>query len=214
MSTRADDESSDWSYVASRWLEYEGEMRVALLRVIFVAAFYATQLVHFLVFSDRSPAVEQFHRQATYLAAAWLFISLAVLVALSRQFFPAWLKYVTAAFDLTLLTVMAAMGSGPASPLVFVYGVLIALAGLRGSLALIWSVTLGTMLAYLFLVGLRDDSWFDATHSTPPIQQMVVHLSLVATGIIVGQLVRMMRQVIAETLARQQTRAVNQGGRS
>lgn len=193
----------NWSHIASRWLEYEGELRVGLLRVLLVSAFYAAQLTHFLFLSDRSDADQLFHRQVTYLAAAWLFVSLVVLVGLSRQWLPFWLKYATAAFDLTLLTAMAAVGSGPTSPLVYVFGLLIALAGLRGSLKLIACATIGSMLAYCGLVGLADEKWFDANHATPPIVQMVVQLSLAATGIVVGQMVRMIRQVLGETVERQ-----------
>ena len=81
--------------------------------------------------------------------------------------------------------------------------VVIALAGLRCNLALIWFGTIAAMAAYLFLVAIRDPVWFDAEHSTAPIVQLMVHLSLAATGLIVGQLVRMMRQVTDEVFARQ-----------
>ncbi|MDX1927976.1 MAG: hypothetical protein SFV81_15735 [Pirellulaceae bacterium] len=197
--TRSDDR---W-LVVSRWLEYEGELRAALLRIVLVAAFYGAQLLHFAAFSERSDADQVFHRQATFVAAGWLFVSLAVLVALTRHWLASWLKFVTVAIDLVLLTLLAALGSGAASPLVFVYWVLVAMAGLRCNLPLIWFGTLGAMLAYLVLVGMRDPVWFDANHATPPIEQMVVHLSLAAAGLIVGQLVRMVRQVTEEVFARQ-----------
>lgn len=196
--TSTDKQTENWWHVSSRWLEYEGELRVALLRVILVAAFYGAQLVHYLSFSDRSQPEQLFHRLATYLAAGWLFVSLGVLVALTRQYLPSWLKYVTSGFDLAFLTFLSASGSGPASPLVFVYGILIAMSAMRGYIPLIWCVTLVSMICYLALVGLRDANWFDADHSTPPIEQMVVLLSLAATGIVLGQLVRMMRQVLSE----------------
>lgn len=191
---------NQWRHTTGRWLEYEGEMRVALLRVLLIAAFYAVQLLHFLVFSQRSEAEQIFHRQATYLAAAWFFVSLGVLVILSRQWLPSAMKYVTSGLDVSLLTAIAALGAGPASPLVFGFGLLIALAGLRGSLSLVWFMTLAAMLGYLSLVGLRDEHWFDAVHTTPLVEQCVVELSLAATGIAVGQLVRLPRRVSEEML--------------
>ena len=197
--TRSDDR---W-IVVSRWLEYEGESRSALLRIVLVAAFYAAQLLHFAVFSERNETEQLFHRQATFVAAGWLFVSLAVLVALTRHWLPGWLKFVTVGIDLVLLTLLAALGSGAASPLVYVFWVVIALAGLRCNLALIWFGTIGAMAAYLILVGMRDPVWFDANHVTPPIDQLIVHLSLAAAGLVVGQLVRMMRQVTEEVFAQQ-----------
>lgn len=189
--------------VVSRWLEYEGELRSALLRIVLVAAFYAAQLLHFIVFAERTEAAQLFQRQATFVAAGWLFVSLAVLVALTRHWLPSWLKYVTVGLDLVLLTLLAALGSGAASPLVHVYWVVITLAGLRCNLALIWFATVGSMAAYLILAGLKDPVWFDADHATAPIDQIVVHLSLAAVGLIVGQIVRMMRQVATEVFAKQ-----------
>lgn len=200
MGKASEDLRSQWRHTTSRWLEYEGELRAALLRVVLIAAFYAVQLLHFLVFSQRSETEQLFHRQATYLAAAWFFVSLGVLVALSRQWLPRGLKYATAGLDVVMLTGIAAIGNGPASPLVFGFGLLIALSGLRGSLPLVWFVTLAAMLAYMVLVGLRDEHWFDAVHATPLVEQIVVELSLASTGIVVGQLVRLPRRLGDEML--------------
>jgi hypothetical protein len=196
-------QSDDRWRVVSRWLEYEGELRAALLRIVLVAAFYCAQLLHFAVFSEPTAAQQEFHRQATFIAAGWLFVSLAVLVALTRHWLPSWLKFVTVAIDLVLLTLLATLGSGASSPLVFVYWVMIALAGLRGNLPLIWFGTVGAMGSYLILVAMRDPVWFDADHVTAPIEQMVVQLSLAAAGLIVGQLVRMVRQVSEDVFAHQ-----------
>jgi hypothetical protein len=203
MSDVAGNLGERWRHTTSRWLEYEGEMRVALLRAVLVAAFYSVQLLHFLVFAQRTAAEQTFHRQATYLAAIWFFVSLAVLVALSRQWLPRGLKYVTSGLDLVLLTAMAALGSGPASPLVYGFGLLIALAGLRGSVPLVWCVTVGAMLGYMGLVGVRDDHWFDSVHVTPPVEQMIVELTLAAMGVAISQLISVTRRVSDEMLARQ-----------
>jgi ABC-type iron transport system FetAB permease component len=78
---------------------------------------------------------------------------------------------------------------------------------------------MGAMLAYLVLVGMSDPVWFDANHVTPPIEQIVVHLSLAAAGLIVGQLVRMVRQVTEEVFARQSpsqspSQSLSKGGAS
>ena len=183
-----------------RWMQYEGELRVALLRVGLVASCYAAQLLHFVFFSERTEPDQLFHRQATYLAAAWLFVSLAVLVLLTRQWLPAWLKFFMQLSDVALLTFIASLGSGPQSPLVVFYYVTIGLAALRGSLPLVWFGTLLSMAGYELLVALRDPVWFDASHTTPPIEQVITQLSLAATGVAVGQLVRMQARVTSAFL--------------
>ena len=149
--TRSDDR---W-LVVSRGLEYEGESRAALLRVVLVAIFYGAQLLHFTVFAQPTEVEQIFHRQATLVAAGWLCVSLAVLVMLTRRWLPNGLKFATVGIDLILLTLLAALGSGPGSPRVYVYWVVIVLAGLRGNLALIWFGTIAAMASYLFLVAMR-----------------------------------------------------------
>ncbi len=182
-------------YVTRRWQEFEGEIRAAILRVVLVTLFYAIQLWNFFVFTDRAGEALTFHRSVTFLAGAWLCISLVVLVALRQRFFPSWLKFATTAGDLVLLTGTALVGSGPASPLVVCYFLLIALAALRCSLPLVWFVTLGAICCYWALVGAFDESWFDAEHVTQPVQQLVVGCSMVAMGFTVGQLIRMYQSV-------------------
>lgn len=188
-------------YVVSRWQEYEGEGRVNLLRVLAVAGFYAVQLVHFLGFSDHSPAEQQFHRYATLLAAAWLFVCFGILIALQRRFFPFYLKYVTTLADLLLVSALASLGNGPASPLTNVYFIVLAAAALRLSLPLVWFATPVTMVCYLSLVALKDGKWFDEVHSTPVVNQLAMLLSLLLTGIVLGQVVRRARW-LAEDYAR------------
>ncbi len=191
--------------VMGRRLEYEGEVRVALVRIILVTSFYGLQLLSFLATANRTEAETLFHRNATYMCSVWLFLSLALLVGLSRRWFHGSIKYGATAIDLALLTAFAKLGSGPASPLVFLFGVLIALAGLRASLPLVWLATVGSMGCYLWLVGQNDPIWFDPVHETPLIEQLVIQLALASTGLVIGQLIRMMRQVFGEHLARSET---------
>ncbi len=148
--------TDDQLHVIGRWLEYEGEVRAGVLRVAFVTIFYAAELLHFGVFAERTEAVVTFHRQVTYVAAGWLFLSLAVLVAVTRNWLPSWIKFVTSGLDVTLLALVCAIGSGPASPLAMAFPLVVILAGLRGSQSLILATTLLAMVAYELLVGLRD----------------------------------------------------------
>jgi hypothetical protein len=82
--------------------------------------------------------------------------------------------------------------------------VIIALAALRFSLGLVWFSTLGAMAGYWLLVGLEDaktSSWFDNKHAVPIVTQLVTLLSLGLTGIVIGQVVRRVRN-LAEEFAR------------
>lgn len=182
--------ASQWR-ITRLWASYEGEIRAAILRASLVAIFYSIQLVHYGLLVEKTEADILFHRQITFLSAGWLFVSLAVLVALRQSFFPSYLKFATCAFDVALLTVCAGLGSGPASPLVGCYFLIVAMSSLRFSLPLVWFATGSSMAGYLLLVGERDSTWFDVEHATPVLTQVVTLCGLAATGLAIGQLVRM-----------------------
>jgi hypothetical protein len=159
------------------------------------------QLLHFYVFSIRDAAQTTLHQQATAIAVAWTMVALAVMLCLRRQIFPAALKYCSAGCDLLLLTALAALGSGPHSPLVNAYFVIVALAALRFSLGLVWFTTVGAMLSYWLLVGIEDSRssrWFDEQHAVAPVEQLLTLLSLVIAGIVMGQVVRRVKGLASE----------------
>ncbi len=194
--------SDDKWQIVQRLLEYEGELRAGAIRTCVVLVLYSVQLLHFFVFSERTAAEQTFHRQVSYLTAIWLVVSLIALVSIARFSLPGWLKYLTTCLDLVLLTVASHLGNGPTSPVVLGYWIVLAIASLRGSLPLVWFSTVSSMACYLLLVGSRDSAWFDADHSTPPVNQLVTLVALAATGITLGQLLRMHRLVISELQSR------------
>lgn len=188
----------EW-FIVGRWQEYEGEGRANLLRIAAIGAFYVVQLVHFYGLAERTPEQITFHQSATALAVAWSLSSLAVLLCLRRRIFPAVLKFFSAGSDVVLLTALASLGSGPHSPLVYVYFLIIVLAGLRFSLLLVWFTTLASMSGYMALVGLADkDGWFNDSHVVEPVTQLVMLLSLALTGIMLGQVIRRVRGLADE----------------
>jgi hypothetical protein len=200
MAAPLDSADRRW-YIASRWQEYEGEGRTNLLRVLAIAAFYANHLLWYTRLEAPTAADTQFHRLATLIAAGWVFLSLAVLVALQRRFLPAALKYATTCIDLILLTALAWLGRGPESPLVHGYFLVIAAAALRFSLPLVWCSTLGGMFCYLVLIGAKDKTWFDPQHDTAVVEQLSMLLSLMWLGIAIGQVLRRVRNVAQEYAA-------------
>jgi len=191
-------------FIVGRWQEYGGEGRANLLRIVAVAVFYAIELVNFQWLQAVSL---DFHRAVTALAVAWTMVALGVLLCLRRQLFPPALKYISTLCDLVLLTSMAALGGGPASPLVFVYFPLLALAALRFQLRLVWCATAGSMVGYVVLLGLGHPDWFgsaDAPRTVPRVEQLVVLVSLLLTGVILGQVIRRSRNLADEFAQRLQ----------
>lgn len=182
-------------FIASRWQEYAGELRASLLRVVLLLAFYGLQLLNFWWFTKATEADRQFHEQVTYISLAWLLVTLGTLLALKNGFLPPILKYATTTCDLLLLTLIAALGNGPSSPIVLVYFIILVLAALRFRLGLIWFATLGAMTCYWVLVGRADPVWFDNVHTTSPITQLITLLTIGATGMTLGQMVRSTRQM-------------------
>src|SRR5437868_9621822 len=142
-------EQRHW-FIVGRWQEYGGELRANLLRIIAIGAFYIVQLFQFYIVARADPEQLPFHRQATAIAVAWTMVALAIWACLRLRMFPAALKYFSTACDVLLLTALASQSTGPFSPLVLAYFVIIAMAALRFSLGLIWFCMLGWVLGYLF----------------------------------------------------------------
>ena len=189
-------------YIVGRWQEYEGEGRANLLRIVAIGAFYTVQLVQFYVIGRADPALLKFHQSATALAVAWSMVALLVLLCLRRQIFPAALKYGSTACDIVLLTALAWLAGGATSSITRVFFLLIALSALRFNLGLVWFSTLGCMLGYEALVGMSDKTWFDAQHAIPPVENLIVLLSLGLTGIVLGQVIRRVRSLADDYAAR------------
>ena len=214
MATQVDSATPDrqW-YIVGRWQEFEGEARANLLRIVAIGVFYIGQLISFYVFTTHDETDPIFleartvHQAATALAVAGSLVSLAILLCLRRRIFPAALKYISTTSDVVLVTCLASIGSGPKSPLVVVYFLIIAMAGLRFSLGLIWCATIGTMLGYLALVGIKDDTWFDPNHFVEPVEQIMTLAALALTGIVLGQVVRRVRSLADEYSRRVATAA-------
>ena len=129
------------------------------------------------------------------LLLAWMIVAFGTFYCLRVGIFPAVLKYATTASDLALLTAMIAAASGPRSPLVMGYFVILAVGALRLQVRLVWCATLGSMMGYLFLLGFAKwhDVWFGLPHrdlAVPRYTQLITLLALALTGITLGQMIR------------------------
>jgi hypothetical protein len=201
-------EDRQW-FIVGRWQEYEGEARANLLRIVGIGAFYIVELVNYyglrLGFFEMPKVVDQsFHQAVTALAVAWTMIGLAVLYCLSHRIFPAALKFVSTGSDVVLLTLILIVASGPKSPLVVGYFLVIALAALRFNLPLIRFATVGSMVGYLFLLGYTK--WFTAgDFRVPRYHQIIFLLALALTGIVLGQAIRRVRGLARDFAARMES---------
>jgi len=193
----------DW-FIAGRWEEYEGEGRVNLLRLVGLTAFYAVELANYhgldLGFFHMPAVVQRpFHLAMTFLVLGWAMLCLAVYYCRKSGAFPAYLKFVSTACDLVLLTTVLALADGPRSPLVVVYFLLIAAAGLRFSLPLVWFASGGAVACYLFLLGFARwgevPGWEKSDQTVPRHAQVIFVLALALEGVVVGQVIRRVRHL-------------------
>ena len=54
------------------------------------------------------------------------------------------------------------------------------------------------MLGYESLVGMVDKKWFDADHAVAPTTQLITLLGLALTGVVLGQVVRRVKDMAAD----------------
>jgi hypothetical protein len=195
------DKSRQW-YIVNRWQEYEGEARANLLRIAAIGCFYVVELLNYHGLEigrfEIPPIVDRpFHQVMTGIALVWALTGLVVLLLQKNRIFPSGLKYGTTAADLVFLTAVLCIASGPNSPLVVGYFLIIVLAALRFSLWLVRFAAAGAVVGYLFVLGYGK--WFAQPPQTVPRhQQLIVLLALALTGVMLGQIVRRARHMADE----------------
>lgn len=209
--------------IAQRWQAYDAEIRANYLRIAAIGLFYSVHLWTYISstqveqprdglwqLADIGVVIRNFHLLVTLIAVAWAMLALGILVALQQQIFPRWLPYFSTASDLTLLTAIICLGTAARSPLVSGYFLILALATLRLQLPLVWFGTAGAAAAYVCVLGfskwpdrfgltkLLADSETDLT--VPRYQQIIVLLSIVLMGIVLGQIVRRVNRLMQEPI--------------
>jgi len=187
--------------IASRWQAYDGELRANLLRVLAVLLFYA---IHSWNFYFTEAVTAEFHRQMTLLSVAGLFATLAVALSLRFRYFPAWLSLATTTFDIGLISVALLLSRGPQSPLVVAYFLVIALAGLRFQLRLVWFATLACLLSYLIVLGGSHPDWFGGQRDfrIARYEELIFAAGLFLAGVVTGQTVRRVKAMAADFVRR------------
>jgi len=194
MASETSTKSDTWSQL-SRGLEYDGEERANLIRLIAVGLFYAVHLVRYVTLPFDEMSEEQigvwtrFHVQVTLLAVFWTMLGLGLKVALQYRMFPWWLKYLSTGIDLTLMSSILLIADGPRSPATVGYFVIVAVAALRFRLRMIWCATAGAMLLYLAL-NIHALYFSSREIDIPPQQTAMFLVALALEGIAIGQLIR------------------------
>lgn len=206
-------------YIAQRWQQYDGEVRANLLRIAAIGVFYLLHLWNYLGSQGRLPdwgflqlakagvIDRRFHLLATLLALSWAMAAAAVHLCLRNRVFPRWISAASTTFDLVMLTCVLSISSGPRSPLVVGYFLIIVLAALRFSLPLVRLATVGAAVGYVCVLGVAkwpERFGRDATAelSVPRYEQLVMLAAFILCGVFVGQVVRQARSVAEEYAAR------------
>src|SRR5205085_5061587 len=136
--------------------------------------------------------------------AAWAAAAFVLYWFLSRRRVPPSLKFVATFWDLSLLTLLLALTQGgPKSSLLVLYFLIIAAAPLRLSLPLVYVATLGSIAAYLVLlghyifvvIGVQDYYGDRLRFGVPRTPEVIFILCLGAAGLPAGQSVRQARRL-------------------
>ncbi|MBL8792842.1 MAG: hypothetical protein JNM56_02960 [Planctomycetia bacterium] len=186
---------------ARRIEAWAGEVRVNLVRLAALVAFYGHHLLNVYVLHPDDASIRgAFHTAVTGLIVAWTGSVLALHYCLSRRWVPPALKFVAVAWDILMITallvILAHQAHEPKSWLAVLYLLVVATAPLRLSLPLVWMATLGSMAAYLGYLGYLKyglEVPDEARLSRP--NQVIFELALGAAGIIAGQMVRQARRL-------------------
>jgi hypothetical protein len=190
--------AADPAWSASQRLEgLAGEVRVNLIRLFALVAFYGHHLVNVFLIRDDPSSQGVYHAVVTCLVLAWASAVLVIHYCLMRRWIPAALKYVVTIWDILLITTLLMIGGDGRSMLAVLYFLVIVAAPLRLSLPLVWIATLGTMAGYAFFLGyVRWQLKLPLEQRTSRPQQIAFLLALGAAGLLAGQLVRQCRRLV------------------
>jgi hypothetical protein len=189
---------------ARRIEAWAGEVRVNLIRLAAIVAFYGYHLINVFLIPGNAGLRGTYHATVTVLVMAWAATVMLLYFCLSRRYVPQWLKYAAALWDIFLITGLIGFTKDkPTSPLLSLYFVVIASSALRLSLRLVYVATLGSIASYLFLLGFyafwvvgAQDCYSNESLRIPRSHEVIFVLALGATGICIGQVVRQARRLV------------------
>ena len=199
-------ESSAPDLNAAQWRMIDAEQRVNLIRTAAITGFYLIHLWYvsaprlgivaqsfFGVAADHSvsPAT---HIGVSIVCLAWLLQAFAVHFLVAQRSVSDRLSLIVTLGDLFWLTALLSLSTGPAGPMVGGYFLIIILTGLRFNLRLVRIATVGTVIAYVVLLGItRWPVGLLAEIGLQPVpryHQLMMIVAFVFAGVGIGQIVR------------------------
>jgi hypothetical protein len=183
---------------ALRAEEWAGEVRVNLIRLAAIVAFYGHHVVNYYLRRLEFPA--SYHLEVTIIASAWALGAAAIHVALARRWKPPSLKYGAVTCDYLLATSLLIFSGGPGSPFLVILPLLIATSALRLNLRLVWASTALALVSYGFLCG--HSRWVKPEFRVPVREHVIFALALAVAGVLAGQVVRQARRLCRDYVDR------------
>jgi hypothetical protein len=185
-----------------RWA---GEVRVNLIRLTALVAFYAYHL--FDVYQNReNPAYTPEYRAAVAATAfAWAGVVVIAYAGLRSGRLLVGLPIFTTLADAALVTILVTVSGGPKStPLVLLYLLVVASSPPRLSLRLVWLATLAALAGYVVALGhfvfVRVGTavyYSDPAVRIPRPQEAITVLAILTAGLLAGQAVRQALRLMA-----------------
>jgi len=187
-----DEERNEIPWTAALRVEtWVGELRVNVIRLAAIAAFYGHHLFNRYILKHEIPP--GYTAAVTGIALAWAFGALAIHIALTNERMPTGLRFVAVGFDMILATALLLLSDGPQSPLVVLLFLVLATSPLRVDLRVVWTATFLALLSYAFVCG--HAKWKRPEWQVPRRQQVIMGLALSAAGFLAGQSARQSRRL-------------------
>jgi hypothetical protein len=187
-----------------RWA---GEVRVNLVRLVALLAFYGYHLVDVYLSRDDPTYTSAYRAAVTAVALTWAWVVVLAHLWLRQGRLPPALPYGTTLADATLVTALVTASGGPKSPLVLLYLLVVAAAPLRWSLRLVYVATLAAVVGYLAALGhyvfvrIGATAYYaDAAVRISRPQEVITVLALLTAGLLAGQVVRQASRLAAEPI--------------
>jgi hypothetical protein len=189
--------------IDTRWADarrieaWAGEVRVNLVRLVAIVAFYGHHLVNLYLYRDDPVFTGPYHAGVTALVLAWALAVVVLYLGLSRRWLPAWLPYAVVAWDVLLITALLLLTGDPRTWLPVLYLLVVASSALRLSLPLVATATVGSMAAYLVFLGhVRFVLQLPPEQRLSRPNQIIFLLALATAGLVAGQAVRQARRLV------------------
>jgi hypothetical protein len=184
------DRDAPWT-AAQRAEEWAGELRINLIRMVAIAAFYGQHLINYY-FRKLADLTPEYHLVVTGIALSWTAAALALHIGLARRRGLPYLKYAAVAWDSFMATSLLVVSDGPRSPLLVILFLIVATAALRVHLRLVWVASLLVILSYGVVCG--HSRWVRPETRVPVHHHVIFVLALGSAGLLAGQCVRQTRR--------------------